>query len=490
MHFGKKERSLDPATDHEWLELEDFTHRVMDDLFNHLKGIDEEKTWKPIPQETIDRFNEALPASPSSLKTVYRRFMEDILPYPSGNIHPRFWGYVQGTGSPAGVLAEILVAVMNCNVGGRDQIANHVEREVLDWAKEMLGFDAGASGVLTSGCSVADLIALTTARNVKAGYDVNKEGLNNQNGRLIFYTSNQAHSAVRQAIEVLGLGSDALRLVDVDARFKMDSTKLVDHIKQDQKDGHRPACIIATVGSVNTGAIDPLEEIIRIARDFDMWVHVDGAFGVLANLVPEYKEKLAPLKDVDSIAFDFHKWMYMPYDVGCVLIKDEKAHRNSFSHRPDYLAPLQRGLGGGGRWYSEYGVQLSRSFRALKVWFLIKLFGMDHYTQLIEQNIHQARYFAQQVEEEEALELLAPVEMNVVCFRYRVQGMEAEPLNDLNQEILFRLQERGQVAPSSTRIGDCFALRIAVVNHRSKFSDFDLLKKEVLDVAKELTSEN
>jgi glutamate/tyrosine decarboxylase-like PLP-dependent enzyme len=247
--------------------------------------------------------------------------------------------------------------------------------------------------------------------------------------------------------------------------------------------------MIGCAGTVNTGAFDDLEQLANICQRENLWFHVDGAFGALAALSTEIRPLTSGMERADSLAFDLHKWMYMPFEVGCILVRSEKAHRRTFSLTPDYLAPTTRGMAAGGTWFSEYGVQLTRGFRALKVWMSIKEHGLEKYGRLIQQNVDQARYLAAMVEKNSELESLAPVPLNVVCFRYTVAGFEEASLTELNQELLLRLQESGLAVPSSTTLNGKFAIRAAITNHRSRREDFDLMVDEILKIGRELAKD-
>lgn len=248
-----------------------------------------------------------------------------------------------------------------------------------------------------------------------------------------------------------------------------------------------PFCIVGNVGTVNTGAIDPLDELLAVARENGLWWHLDGAFGALAYLVDAYKPQLRAMCQADSVAFDLHKWMYMPYEIGCVLIRDKALHRAAFGLQPSYLLSHERGLAAGPDPITNYGLELSRGFKALKAWMSLKEHGIEKYARLIRQNIAQCFYLGQLIENEPLLELLTPVTLNVVCFRYRPeQHMPDEALNALNKEILMQLHERGIAAPSYTLLQGRYAIRVANVNHRSQKADFEALTAAVVDIGQAL----
>jgi aromatic-L-amino-acid/L-tryptophan decarboxylase len=479
----RAEESLDPE---DWDELRSLGHRMVDDLLTYLQTVRERPVWRPIPADVRSFFKGPVPRKPEGAQRAYADFREQVLPHPMGNIHPRFWGWVMGTGTPLGALAEMLAAGMNPNMGGGDHVANLVEAQVLDWCKEMLGFPPEASGLLVSGGSMANLVGLTVARSARAGFDVRRQGVRGASGPLTVYASVETHSSVQKGVELLGLGSEALRLVPVNAGFEIEVAALERMLREDRAAGCRPICVVGNAGTVGTGAIDDLCALADLSAREDVWFHVDGAFGSLAALVPEYRSRLAGMERADSIAFDLHKWMYVPFEAGCTLVRDAEAHRRAFSLRPDYLTHAERGLAAGTLWFSDYGIQLTRGFRALKVWMSLKEHGLDRYARLVRQNIEQARYLAQLVREAPDLELLAPVPLNIVCFRYVAPGRDGAALDALNQELLIQLHEQGIAVPSNLTLGGRFALRVAITNHRSRREDFDLLVREARRIGAEL----
>lgn len=469
----RPEETLDPDN---WEEVRELGHRMLNDMIDYLSSVRERPVWQPVPPKVKQCFSRPLPLEPSALESVYGDFKQQILPYPTGNIHPRFWGWVMGTGTPVAMLAEMLAAGMNSWVGGFDQSATLVEEQVLTWLQEMLGFPEGTSGVLTSGCTMANIIALTVARHAKASFDVRKQGLQNHtHAPLVVYCSSEVHSWAQKAVELLGLGDNALHRVPVDSSFRMEIAALRAAVLSDRKDGKAPFCVIGTAGTVNTGAVDGLSELAALCRDEQLWFHIDGAFGALAALSPNWRDHVAGLNLADSIAFDLHKWMYMPFEAGCVLVRDREAHHSTFVLTPSYLSSQGRGVAPRAPEFAARGIDLARNFKALKIWFSIRTHGALKFGRLIEQNIEQAHYLAALIEKEPGLELLAPVELNVVCFRFNPGCCDERELNRINEAILIRIQESGVAVPSGTRVSGHFAIRVAVTNHRSRKADFDLL---------------
>ena len=468
------ERSLDPE---DWERFRALGHRAFDDLVEYLKSVRERPVWQPLPDGTRRLLVEGPPESGTAAETVYEQVREHILPYPTGNIHPRFWSWVGGTGTPLQLVADMVASAMNAAGLGFDETAStHVELQLLGWLKEMLGYPAEASGLLVSGGSMANLVGLAVARTQVAPYDVRQVGIDRDSQpRLMFYASSETHSSVRKAVELLGLGTESLRLVPVRDDYTIDVQALSEAIVRDRRDGLLPACVVANVGTVNTGAVDPLHELADIAARESLWLHADAAFGAFARLSSSCRGLVDGLELADSLAFDLHKWLYVQYDCGCVLVRHPDSHRDTFSVIPSYLKKLERGLAAGPLNFSEYGVQLSRSFKALRAWMALKTEGIGRYRQQIEQNVTQARYLERRVAERPELELLAPVSLNIVNFRYRGTLASDEALNELNAELLMRLQEQGIAAPSSTVLRGRFAIRVAICNHRSRREDFDLL---------------
>jgi aromatic-L-amino-acid decarboxylase len=476
------EKTLDPEN---WDNMRVLAHKMVDDMFAYLKNIAEEPVWRKIPPEIKNHFQETLPQHGTEIEDIYADFKENILPYPKGNIHPRFWAYVQGTGTPFAMMADMLASGLNANVTIGEHSAMYVDKQVIEWSKEMLNFPKSGSGILLSGASMANITGIVIARNAFGEQLVRSKGLQAQSAQLVMYMSTETHSCVIKAAEVAGIGTLGIRKVRVNSDYRMDIEHLKELIAEDRKAGCAPFCIVGNAGTVNTGAIDPLQDIADICKTENLWFHIDGAFGALAKLTAQYAEVLKPIEDADSVAFDYHKWMYMPYEVGCLLVKNKTDHRNAFAYEPNYLLSHERGLASGPDLVSNFGLELSRGFKALKVWMSLKEHGIEKFRALILQNIAQAFYLESLIKNEKNLELLTPVTLNVVCFRYNPnRQLSQSALNILNKEILMRLHEEGVAVPSYTFLDGNYVIRVANVNHRSKKSDFDALVYDVLRIGK------
>ena len=486
---AKHEETLDPE---DWESTRKLGHKMIDDMVDYLRTVRERPVWQNIPEQVKSQFTSPVPISPEQPDEVYREFVEKVLPYPMGNIHPRFWGWILGTGTVTGAYAELLAATMNTNNGGGNQIGNHVEKQVIDWIKEMLEFPASASGVLTSGCSASNLIGLAVARNMKSSIDLRRKGLQLATEKMVLYASEEAHSSIQKAVELLGLGSEALRLIPVNNHFQIDLAKLKAAIIKDRQEGFTPFCVVGAAGTTNTGSVDDLKALADLCKREKLWFHIDGAFGAWARLSSGAKNTVAGLELADSLALDLHKWMYMPYEIGCVLVQEEKYHRRTFSLTPDYLAhgEGERGVTGGDLpWFSDYSYELSRGFRALKAWMSIKEHGSKKYARIIQQNIDQAKYLGKLIEASSELVLSAPITLNIVCFRFVSEHLDDVVLDEVNKQIAVDLQEQGIAVLTGTVIDSRYVLRVANTNHRSRREDFEILVREVVRIGKKLTGQ-
>ena len=466
-----RERTLDPD---DWESLRLLAQEMVADMLENQRTVRERPAWTPPSTGARAAFNEPVPHKETPLEDVYAQFKEHILPHSTGNQHPGFFGWVMGNGTPSGMLADMLASGMNAHLAGYDQSPPLVERQAIAWFATLLGFPDTASGLFVSGGTMANMNALAVARSERAGFDVNADGLAG-GPRLTVYGSTETHNWIVKGAEFMGLGRRAFRAVPCNDDYSIDVSACRKLIQSDIDDGLRPFCVNATIGTVNTGAIDDVAGLREVADEFGLWLHVDGAFGALAALAPNARKLVEAQSLADSIAFDLHKWGYLPYDIGCVLVKDAAAHKRAFAQSASYLTSPKRGLAVNTTEFADRGVQLSRSFRALKAWFLMKETGADKLGALIQQNIDQAHYLARLVEDAPELEMTAPVRLNVVCFRYVIHSADDVRLDELNEEILLRIQEDGDAIPSHTLVKKRFCIRVAITNHRTKKRDIETL---------------
>jgi aromatic-L-amino-acid decarboxylase len=483
--------SIDPHSLSHWdpAEIRRVAHRVADMLADYLADLPGKPVFTPVPPDLAERFRtDPVPREGCSPDAVLDQFEVEVAPYPFGNGHPRFWGWVNSPPAVMGIFADALAAAMGPSVAGGNHAAVHVERQVIGWFRELIGLPPTGMGLLVSGGSTATLTALTVARHVHAGFDVRAEGLQGQHPTLVVYTSQEGHSCVRKACELLGIGSEALRIVPVTAAFQMDVSRLVETIERDRAAGLRPLAVVASAGTVNTGAIDPLDAIAEICRAQNIWLHVDGAYGGAAVLTARYRDALAALARADSVALDPHKWLYVPVEAGMVLVRDGTQLRAAFSLVPPYLRTDGDPAGvGGPPWFSEYGFQQSRGFRALKVWMALKYYGVAGYTSAIDHDLDLAAYLTERVERHPDLTLMAPPSLSIVCFRYQPAGQASseesaeEEMDALNTRLLARLQLGGRAFVSSTVLNGRFVLRACIVNPLSAQEDIDALIDAVID---------
>jgi aromatic-L-amino-acid/L-tryptophan decarboxylase len=471
-------QTLDPR---DWDEFRAQAHRMLDDILDYTRDIRQRPVWQPIPHEVRQQFQTGLPAAPSSLAEIHQEFMNYILPFAVGNAHPGFMGWVHGGGTPVGMLAEMLAGGLNANVGGRDQIPLEVERQIAQWMRTLFGFPETASGLFVTGTSMANFIAVVVARDAKLGFDVRRQGMAAKSKRLTAYASAAVHGCISKALDLCGAGSDALRLIPTDNHHRMDLAALEHAIQKDREAGCQPVLIVGSAGTVDTGAIDDLASIADLAQREKLWFHIDGAYGALAMLAPDLAPKLRGIERADSLAFDFHKWGQVPYDAGFILVRDGDLQRNAFAASADYLRRETRGLAAAGPWPCDHGPDLSRGFRALKTWFTFKAYGTEALGAAISQTCTLARYLEQQIKKMPELELLAPVELNIVCFRYR-----ADDPDRVNARIVVELQESGSVAPSTTIVNGRLAIRAALVNHRTGRREVDTLVARTLALGRAL----
>jgi glutamate/tyrosine decarboxylase-like PLP-dependent enzyme len=403
------------------------------------------------------------------------------------NGHPRFFGYVASPSTPAGAYADLIASALNANVTcwRSAPAGTELEQLVVRWLGSLIRYDDNSKGLLTSGGSMANMIALLIASRRKGGVEARK-GLWNAGPPMTIYASEEVHMSIPKAADILGFGRDHVRLVSCDEKQRMCINELVTRIETDKKNGFRPCCVVASAGTVNTGAIDPLAEIAEIANQFELWFHVDGAYGAPGVLDQRKAPLFAGLERADSVSLDPHKWLYVPVDAGCLLFRDPAAAAAAFStEEADYIKV--HGLSEDAAFaYWDYGVELSRRFRALKVWLTLGYYGTRRLAQSISNDVSMAAYMGELVSRAEDFELLAPVELSICCFRYVTPNANENVLNRVNEEIMAAVQKGGRAYLSNATVNGKFALRACITNFRTTKADIEETLNVVRATAKQL----
>jgi aromatic-L-amino-acid/L-tryptophan decarboxylase len=491
----RSERPTTPkplAVDPPGLEPEEFRrlgHRAVDLMADCLAGIAAGPVFTPMtPEARADLLTEVLPETGGEPNAILERFAATVLPHPMGNGHPRFFGWVNSPPSPIGAVADFIAAAMNPSCAGGDHAAIYVERAATRWLMELLSFPIdGSMGLLVSGGSMATVTCLAAARQRAAsamGWNVRTDGLQSGRPRLVLYMSAEGHSCVRKAAELLGLGSDAVRILPPDGDFRLDPGAVAEAVARDRAAGLVPFCVVASAGTVSTGAVDPLDELADLCTSQGLWLHVDGAYGSIAAVAPERAARFRGLARADSIALDPHKWLSVPVECGAALLRDGAVLRDAFSLVPAYLR-TEEGKGFGGLpWFSEYGAQQTRGFRALKLWMTLRHLGRQGVQRLVSRHLALATRLAELIDAAPDLERLAPVELSIVCFRFARRGDElgGPALDALNKRIMECLQAEGRAFVTNAVLRDRFALRACVLHYATSESDLRMLVDTVREV--------
>ncbi len=429
-----------------------------------------EPARRSVPLELRETLmNQPLPETGSDPAELLEFVGESILPYPLGHINPRFFAWVNSPAAPISILGELLAASMNSSVAGGDQSGVYLEHGVLNWLKQIMGFPPESGGLLVSGGSMATLVGLAVMRHVKAqtGH-MRGQGMQPQPAPMVVYASTEGHSCITKAVELLGIGHNHLRKIPVDADFRMDVTQLARQIKADREAGLYPVCVAASAGTVSSGAIDPLEAIADLCQQENLWFHVDGAYGGVGILAEPVSPLYKGIERADSLGIDPHKWMYIPVECGCALVRDRQAMRDTFSAVPPYLRD-DRQL----PWFSEFGPQQTRGFRALKLWLALKQIGLEGYRQLITRDINLTKLLQQKIQARPEFQLVAAGPLSITCFLYAPPG--AADVTALNRSLLSLVQSQGDVYLTSTELNGQFVLRACLVNFRTTEADLDFL---------------
>jgi glutamate/tyrosine decarboxylase-like PLP-dependent enzyme len=426
------------------------------------------------------RAGSPLPSEGTSLHRLLDECRERILPFGRRNDSPRFFGYVCSGGSDAGALADFLASGINQNVTAwrSAPAATELERLVVDWIRQITGMPEGTEGLLLGGGSSANLTALAVARDAMAGADVSQAGLITLGRPMTIYASDEVHMSIPRAASLLGIGREGVRIVATRPDFTIDPTELRARVREDRNEGRIPFCVVANAGSTNTGAVDPIADLADLCREERLWLHVDGAYGGFAALSPALRGRLAGIAEADSLAIDPHKWLHVPFDCGALLVRDPGALRAPFTEVGEYARSTETGPRASFTFF-ERGPDLSRRFRALKVWMILRLHGTAGIARMIDHDAQVAASLARKIEEAPDLELLAPVPLSIVCFRYAPAGADEATLDRINRLILESLQRDALVYPTHAEIKGRFALRACILNPRTREEDADLLLAEV-----------
>jgi glutamate/tyrosine decarboxylase-like PLP-dependent enzyme len=388
------------------------------------------------------------------------------------NGHPRFFGYVASPATPVGAYADLIASALNANITcwRSGPAGTEVERMVVRWLGALIDYDRDGKGLLTSGGSMANMIALLIAHRRKSGVNTSRVGLWNSGPPMTIYASEEVHLSIAKAADILGFGRDHVRMIECDGRQRMRVDLLRQKIGADRREGLRPFCVVGSAGTVNTGAVDPLNEIADVAAELDLWFHVDGAYGAPGSLDNGKKHLFAGLERADSVSLDPHKWLYVPVDAGCLLFRDDATARAAFSTEDADYIKTHGYTDEEAFAFWDYGVELSRRFRALKVWMTLQYYGRRRIAEAISEDIALAAYLGELVSQADDFELLAPVELSICCFRYVRADAE---LDWLNERIMELVQKGGRAYLSNATVNGKFALRACITNFRTTKADIE-----------------
>jgi glutamate/tyrosine decarboxylase-like PLP-dependent enzyme len=434
------------------------------------------------------RAEQSLPQKGAEPALLVNRAADLLFEHSLFNGHPRFWGYITSSAAPIGALGELLAAAVNQNVGAwpLSPMASEIEAQTIRWIAEMLGYPPDCGGLFVSGGNMANLVCFLAARQAKAGRDIRKEGLGGD--RLRVYCSKETHTWIQKAADISGLGTDAIRWIPADDRMRMDVAALRQQIAIDLRADDEPFLVVGTAGTVSTGAIDPLPELASACREFNLWFHVDGAYGALAAMLPDAPADLRGLVEADSVAVDPHKWLYAPLEAGCALVRNRDDLRNAFAYHPPYYHFGTEAIN-----YFDFGPQNSRGFRALKVWLAIQQAGREGYVRMISDDVLLADQLYERIAQLRELEPLTR-SLSIVTFRFVPPDLDAgnedtqRYLDDLNSELLTRLQNGGEFYLSNAIIHGRFALRACFVNFRTELADVEAFLPLVVRIGNQIDS--
>jgi len=480
-------------------EFREIGHKIIDRLADYLSSIPEIPVTSAKSPSQIKKIlgDSPLPQVGKNVDDIMEEILPLIFEHSLFDGHPKFLGYITSSPAPIGALGDLIASVINPNVAAwaLSPVASEMERQTIRWIAEMIGYPVDCGGILVSGGNMANLLAFLTARHIKSNWDVKSKGMLADDARKqVFYASTETHSWINKAATLFGNGTDSVRWIKPDSEMRMDSELLYKQIKKDIGDGLNPFLVVGTCGSVGTGAIDPLLRINEICNEFNLWFHVDGAYGAFAAALPDAPEELQALQYADSIALDPHKWLYNPLEVGCTLVRDSKKLKDTFSYHPKYYK-FEEFKGEKTDSYFDFGIQNSRGFRALKVWLGFKQAGKSGYVKMISENIRLAKLLYELSEKHPELESFTR-NLSITTFRYRPQPNTREDvspsayLNELNMKILTQLQESGMVFVSNAWVNDNFLLRACIVNFRTTAKDIEEIVEIIVDTGRRIHSQN
>jgi glutamate/tyrosine decarboxylase-like PLP-dependent enzyme len=470
---------LEPSAD----EIREWANSVTQFMIDYLDGLRDRPVYRQISSRAIrSGLDSKLPIKGTDLNSLLKVFRETIVPFSRQNAHPRMFGYVQSPGTPIGAFADLLASTLNANltIWRSAPAPVELERVTIDWIRQILGFGPEAGGLFVSGGSMANLAAVAAARQTKQ----------HSFGRLRLYASSATHFSIIKAAVLLGIGRQNVQHVAVDECLRMRVDDLVAKITADLDAGYVPFCVVGNAGTVDTGAVDPLREIRDVANRFQLWMHVDGSYGAFAILADSARKLFAGLEQADSIALDPHKWLYLPVDVGCVIYRDPEAARVAFAHEAEYTRMFGEEADEAFVCW-DYGPELSRRFRALKVWMLLKAVGLDQLSHVIESNLACARYLESMVQASDDFEMVAPVELSIFCFRHvptQLRNQSTQQIDAFNERLLVALQQDGSSYLSNTTLNGRFALRGCVLNYRTTLRDMEVLLDDLRRATKSLST--
>jgi aromatic-L-amino-acid decarboxylase len=443
---------------------------------------------KTDPEQLAGRFDASAPVEGTPISSLVDEAMEIFLSSARRNDSPRFFGYVCSGGSDAGALADFLASGVNQNVTAwrSAPAATEMERQVIRWLAGITGMPSGTEGLLLGGGSSANFTALAAARDAMAGADVSRAGMITLGREMVLYGSEETHMSIPRAASLLGLGRDSFRRIPTNPQFQIDIDHLRRQIKLDRKEGRIPFCVVGNAGTTATGAVDPLNELAELCTEESMWLHVDGAYGGFARLAANAPEELDALGLADSLSVDPHKWLHVPFDCGALLVKSQKALMAPFTEVGAY-ARTEENSRRAAYTFFENGPELSRRARALKVWMVFRHLGTRALGRYIDHDLEMARILAEKVSASPDLELLAPVPLSVVCFRYTGDETDEGKLEQLNRKLLDALQQEARVYPTHAEPKGKFALRACILNPRTEEEDLDALVEETCRLGSSLS---